>query len=108
MSNLPPQPPPQPFPTLELSANLPVEYVNLVRIAHSPTELVFDFANILPGVPPRVQSRIIMSPLAAKLFARALVENLSRFEAAFGEIHIPGGHSLAEQLFHPPEKPEEE
>ncbi len=74
MSSAPSQPPPPPQPPImELPANLAVEYVNLVRIAHSPTELVFDFAHILPGVNPvRIQSRIVMSPLAAKLFSRAL------------------------------------
>ena len=102
MSSAPPQPP-----ALELPANLAVEYVNLVRIAHSPTELVFDFAHILPGVNPvRIQSRIVMSPLAAKLFSRALIENLTRFETTFGEINIPGGHSLADHLFRAPPNPE--
>ncbi len=49
-----------------------------------------------------------MSPLGAKLFHRALTENLSRYEAAFGEIKFPGGSSLAENLFHsinPPDPP---
>ena len=109
MSATPPAPAsPQPL-TMELPGNLPVEYANLVRIAHSPTELVFDFAHILPGVQSvRIQSRIVMSPLAAKLFSRALIENLTRFEAALGEINIPGSHTLADQLFHspPPEDPE--
>jgi hypothetical protein len=85
-----------------------VEYVNIVRIAHSATELVFDFAHILPGVnPARIQSRVVMTPLAAKLFARALQENLHRYESTFGEISIPSGGALADQLFRPPAGPEE-
>jgi hypothetical protein len=95
------------FPPLELPPDLEVEYINLVRISHTPSELVFDFARLLPGsLPGRVQSRIIMSPLGAKLFFRALAENLSKYEAAFGEIQLPGSSSLAEHLFKPNNPPE--
>jgi hypothetical protein len=99
-------PPPQ-LPPLEFPEDLQVEYVNLVRIAHSLSEIVFDFAQVLPGgASARVQSRVIMSPVSAKLLYRALAENLARFEAAFGEINIPGGTSLADTLFRPPERPQ--
>lgn len=92
-----------PMPPMETPADLPVHYINLVRIAHSPSELVFDFAHLLPGDSgPKAAARIVMSPLGAKLFYRALAENLSRFEATFGEIRVPGEPSLAENLFHPP------
>ncbi|HJW90551.1 MAG TPA: DUF3467 domain-containing protein [Anaerolineales bacterium] len=101
--------PPQPqFPPLQLPADLEAIYINLVRIAHSPAELIFDFAHLLPGVTPaRVRSRVVMSPLGAKLFHRALTENLSRYETAYGEIPIPGSISLAEFLFRNPPPPEE-
>jgi hypothetical protein len=97
----PPAPPPIP---LEFPPNLPVEYVNLVRIAHSASELVFDFAHLLPGAPAaQVRSRLIMSPLSAKLFFRALADNLAKFEHSFGEIPVPGDSTLADSLFrHPP------
>jgi len=52
-----------------------------------------------------------MSPVALKLFAQALHENLARYEGTFGTINIPvGGPSLADSLFkpfHPPESPKE-
>jgi hypothetical protein len=104
-----PQRPSQPqMPPLEIPPELAVEYVNLVRISHSPSELVFDFAQLLPGSSPaQVQSRIVMSPLGAKLFQRALAENLAKFESAFGEITVPGGSTLADHLFHPPNPPED-
>jgi hypothetical protein len=90
-----------------LPADFPIEYANLVRIAHSPAELVFDFAQLLPGgLPARIQSRIVMSPIGAKLFLRALTENLGKYEAAYGEINIPSGSTLADQLFHPPQSPD--
>jgi hypothetical protein len=94
-------------PSMDLPAHLQIEYVNLVRIAHSPSELVFDFAQMLPGsASANISSRIVMSPIAAKLFYRALAENLSKYETAFGEIHVPGGSTLANHLFRAPEAPE--
>ena len=108
MSSLPPEPHAQPHPKLDLPESLEIEYVNLVRIAHSPSELVFDFAHLLPGITPaKVQSRIIMSPLGAKLFYRALADNLSKYENSYGEIVIPGGSHLAEQLFRSPNPPDD-
>ncbi len=111
MSTNPPRPAGQAMPDLEIPAELAIEYVNMVRIAHSPSELVFDFAQLLPGSnAAKITSRIVMSPLGSKLFHRALTENLSRYEAAFGEIKMPGGPTLADNLFHsinPPEKPSE-
>lgn len=86
-------------------------YANLARISHSPADIVIDFAQILPGEgTANIQSRIIMSPLSAKLLLRALTENLARYETAFGEISLPGNSSLAENLFrpHPPEPPTEQ
>jgi hypothetical protein len=105
--------PPRPHsPALEVAADLKIIYANLVRIAHSPADLVFDFAHLLPGEPKAtVGARILMSPLSAKLFLRALSENLARYEASFGEITVPGNSSLAEHLFkpfQPPEPPKEE
>jgi len=99
-------------PNLEAAPDQPVIYANLVRIAHSPADIVLDFAHLLPGESKaRVGARILMSPLSAKLLYRALGENLSRYEAAFGEITIPLNSSLAEHLFrpfqHPPENPPE-
>jgi len=106
MSTKPPKPPSLKLPPMELPADLLVEYVNLVRIAHSPSELVFDFAHMLPGGgPARVSSRIVMSPLGAKLFQRALGENLAKYEATFGEINVPGNTTLADNLFRPPTPP---
>jgi hypothetical protein len=101
-----------PSPALEVPPDLALVYANLVRIAHSPADLVLDFAHWLPGDPrARVGARILMSPLSAKLLHRALGENLARYEAAFGEIPVPGNASLAEHLFRstqPPDPPAEE
>jgi len=94
------------LPPLEIPEDLEPVYANMVRITHSPTELVIDFARMLPGAPAnKVKTRILMSPLSAKLFHRALSENLAKYESNFGEIKLPGGGtSLAEHLFKPPQK----
>jgi hypothetical protein len=85
---------------LELPANLEPVYANLALIAHSPAEIVIDFARMLPAMPKaRVAARVVLTPLCAKALHRALGENLSIFEKKFGDIHIPEGPSLAEQLF---------
>lgn len=98
-------PSPRPQTTLDVPPDMQAVYANLVRIAHSPADLVFDFAHLLPGENrARVGARILMSPLSAKLLYRALGENLARYEAAFGEISLPRS-SLAEQLFKPFQQP---
>jgi len=98
-------------PKIKLKDGLEPAYANLARISHSPTEFVVDFGHMIPGEPTaNVNSRVVMTPLSAKLLLRALTENLARYEAAFGEIKIPSGSSLADNLFrnlHPPEPPKE-
>jgi hypothetical protein len=103
----PPARPPSPAPPpLDTPEDLQAVYANLVRIAHSPAEMVLDFAHLLPGITPaRVCARVIMSPLGVKLLHRALTENLARYEAAYGEIKIQGESSLADTLFRPPSCP---
>lgn len=111
MTDTPPKAPARITPPMEMPPDLEIEYVNMVRISHSISELVFDFARLLPGDSKAlISSRIIMSPLSAKLFHRALFENLNKYEAVFGPVNIPGDPSLAEHLFrpfNPPDKPGE-
>ena len=62
-------------------------YANLAIINHSVSEFVVDFVNVMPGTPKsKVKSRIILTPQHAKRLAKALAENVSRFEKAHGEI----------------------
>ena len=92
---------------LEMPPDLQPLYANLVRISHTPAELVMDFARLLPGrATAPVLAQLIMSPVGAKLFYRALGENLARYEAVNGEINVPGETSLATYLFRPPQPPE--
>jgi len=71
-------------------------YSNLSIITHSPSEFVLDFLKILPGVPKAVVSeRIIMTPENAKRLRDALADNISKYEAHFGEINV---HNPAPQV----------
>jgi hypothetical protein len=95
------------IPNIELPDDLESLYVNFVRISHTASEFVLDFSLLLPGVnKPQVDSRLVMSPTAAKLFLRAMTENLKRYETNFGEISVPGSHTLADDLFRPNDQPE--
>ncbi|MCX6056335.1 MAG: DUF3467 domain-containing protein [Chloroflexi bacterium] len=100
------------IPPMEMSEGLEPIYSNIARISHTPSEIIVDFSRFLPADPQiKVLSRILMSPVGAKLLFLALGENLSRFEAAFGEISVPGKSQLADDLFrqvHPPKTPETE
>jgi hypothetical protein len=101
-----------PGPKINVPEGMQPAYTNLARISHSPADIVIDFAHILPGeTTANIRSRVVMTPLSAKLLLRALHENIARYEAAFGEINVPSNSSLAESLFkpppHPPEPPKE-
>ena len=62
-------------------------YSNLAIINHSVSEFVVDFVNIMPGVPKsKIKSRIVLTPQHAKRLAKALAENIRRFEDVNGEI----------------------
>ncbi len=94
-------------PTLAIPPGLKPIYVNLVRVGHTPMELTFDFACLQQGVDPsEILSRLVMSPVGAKMFLRALTENLARYEANFGEVHLPGDTTLANSLFSGVKPPE--
>jgi len=94
-------------PKINVPEGMEPAYVNLARISHSPADLVIDFAHLLPGeTTANIRSRVVMSPLSAKLLLRALTENLARYETTFGEISVPSSSSLAENLFRPPHPPE--
>ncbi len=62
-------------------------YSNLVMIAHSPEEFIFDFIRVMPGVPKaRVKSRVIVTPQHARRLLNALTDNIDRYETEFGPI----------------------
>ncbi len=67
-------------------------YSNLAVITHSPAEFIIDFIRVVPGAPKaKVHSRIISTPIHAKMLLMALSENIIKYEARFGEIKIDQG-----------------
>ena len=65
-------------------------YSNLVVVSHNPTEIVLDFAQMLPGLEgATVRERIVMHPIHAKRLLAALNDNLKKYEQQFGTIAEP-------------------
>ena len=85
------QPPPAPTQiNIELPGDLEATYSNFAIINHSPSEIVVDFARLLPNVPKaKIYARVVMTPLNAKLLLKALQENLGKYEAQYGEVRLP-------------------
>lgn len=61
------------------------EYANAMQVMHTKEEFVMDFLSTFPPVANLV-SRVIVSPGQMKLIIKALQENLSRYEAQFGNV----------------------
>jgi hypothetical protein len=62
-------------------------YVNLAITTHTPTEFVLDFAFVPPAMlEAKVLARVLLNPVNAKRFSRALNENIRRYEQRYGEI----------------------
>jgi hypothetical protein len=96
---------------VKLPADLKPHYANLAMITNSASEIVFDFAQVMPRVAhATVGARVIMTAMNAKLLLGALTDHMTRYEDKFGEIKLPDKPHLADQLFGqpPPESPEEE
>lgn len=73
-------------------------YSNFAVITHSNSEFILDFIQVMPGVPKaRVRSRIILTPQHAKRLAKALKDNLNRYEGAngvIGDVDFPNAYPL--------------
>ncbi len=65
------------------------EYVNFAIVTHSIAEFIIDFIKILPGLKKsNVKSRIVISPIHAKTFMKALQDNIQKYESKYGEIKV--------------------
>jgi hypothetical protein len=82
------QPPQPPHLDIELSEEIAEGiYSNLAIITHSQSEFVIDFIKVMPGIPKaRVKSRILLTPQHAKRLAKALTDNVQKFEQTHGKI----------------------
>jgi hypothetical protein len=93
--------------SIDFPKELKAVYANVAFISHTPAEMIIDFAQVLPRMPKgHVVSRVIMSPMHAKMLQNALANNIANYERQFGEIRLPQQTSLADQLFRfPPSEP---
>jgi hypothetical protein len=96
--------------SIEVPPDLDATYSNFAVITHTASEVILDFARVLPNTPKgKVYARIVTTPTNAKLLLRALGENLAKYEAQYGEVRLPSGDDgLAEQFFgqvKPPSNP---
>lgn len=67
-------------------------FANLALIAHTPTEFVLDFAQIMPGIQQaNVVARVVVTPDQAKKILGALQNNIAQYEKKFGTIQPVGG-----------------
>lgn len=93
--------------TIDMPKNLTAVYSNVAFMRYTPAEILIDFAQVLPGTPRgQILSRIIMSPMHAKMLQRALAENIAKYERQFGEIRMP--LPLADQFFRFPKNEDDE
>ena len=74
-------------------------FANLALIAHTPTEFVLDFAQLMPGLPQaNVVSRVVVTPDQAKKILAALQNNIGQYEQKFGTIQPVGGPAKGSTL----------
>jgi|APFre7841882654_1041346.scaffolds.fasta_scaffold25603_3 hypothetical protein len=89
----PPPPPPQQVQVQIDPAEAEGIYSNFVLLNHTPSEIILDFARMLPGPPPpraKVHARIVLTPHNAVLFMNALKARIDAFETQFGKIATYG------------------
>ncbi len=101
-----PTPPGQKRVTIDIPANLQAIYANVAFISHTPAEIIFDFGQVLPRMPRgKVLSRVIMSPMHAKMLHMALGQQIAGYEQQMGKIPLPSSLSLPQQFFRfPPQE----
>ncbi len=65
-------------------------YVNMLRLAHGPSEVYLAFAQTAPGRSPAAHllSSLVTTPVHAKEMLRALAKTIERYEEQFGEIPV--------------------
>ncbi len=65
-------------------------YVNILRVAHGPSEVHLTFAQSSPGKSPAAHllSSLVTTPAHAKAMLRALATTIERYEEQYGEIPV--------------------
>lgn len=95
--------------TVEMSKDISAVYANAALIDFSPAEVVVDFIQMLPRMPKaQVKSRVVLSPIHAKLLQRALAQHVANFERQFGPIRMPQQSILADEFFKMSQRPDDD
>lgn len=83
---------------IEIPGDLEAIYSNFAVITHSSSEIIVDFARLLPNAPrTKVYARVVLTPMNAKLLQRALSTNLDKYEEQFGQINVPDDKGFGER-----------
>ncbi len=78
---------------VQIPEDLEPRYVNVAYITHTPSEFLLDFVTMLPGLTnPKVNTRLLLSPLGMKLVQRALNEMLNAMKPLLARSRSPPGH----------------
>ena len=90
---------------IDIPATLQSVYANVAFISHTPAEMIFDFGQVFPRMPRgKVLSRVIMSPMHAKMLHMALGQQIQNYERQMGEIPLPSSLTLPQQFFRFPQQ----
>ena len=77
------------------------QYVNMMRVAHTPTEFVIDGVYLpVQSTKAQVVARVIMNPIQAKALHHILGQNLARFEERHGTIKVSPGDGSGGTILH--------
>ena len=98
--NQPRQPRGQKRVTINIPKDLDATYANVAILSNTIAEIILDFGQVLPHMPTApIKSRVIMSPIHAKMLHARLGQQLSNYEQQHGEIKLPSSLDLASQFF---------
>ncbi|WP_041468736.1 DUF3467 domain-containing protein [Chloroherpeton thalassium] len=76
-------------------------YSNIAVINHSPSEFILDFTRLFPGMQSaKVHARIVMTPQHAKMLAKALEQNIAKYESDNGAIKVDEASHSEQMGFH--------
>lgn len=86
--------------TVNIPKELEATYANVAILSNTVAEIILDFGQILPHMPiAPIKSRIIMSPIHAKMLHARLGQQITSYEQQHGEIKLPQSLDLASQFF---------
>lgn len=75
--------------TWEVMEEVEAQYANAVRVGYNAFEILLDFGMVSgEAMPPKLQCRVITTPVIAQTLLRTLGKSLDEFQHGFGEISV--------------------